>query len=83
MHEVMYNRVPGVGHLLEAGLKIRDAIHVIETSAYLVRHYCERVVDGNADIDRHLNRISKHAERANLEVGRLLDATRPPRQPAS
>lgn len=67
----------------EASLNIRDAIHVIDTSAYLVRHYCEQFVDGNTNIDRHLNRISKHAERANLEVGRLLDAARPPFHPAN
>lgn len=60
----------------EASLNIRNALGVIETSAYLVRRYGERVGPGHPKIERHLGRISKHVERAHQEIARLVEAAR-------
>lgn len=55
----------------EAGARLLNALGVIETSAYLVRRYSEQVAPGNADIERHLDRISRHVQTTYVEIGRL------------
>jgi hypothetical protein len=51
----------------EASARILNALGVIETSAYLVGRYSAEASPGNANIERHLDRISKHVQRTNLE----------------
>ena len=60
------NALPG-----ETSLDIRNALSVIETSVYLVRHYSERG-PGHANLGRHLDRILKHLHRTKLEIVRLV-----------
>lgn len=56
----------------ETSARILNALGVIETSAYLVGRYSAEVSPGNANIERHLDRISKHVQRTNLEIVRLV-----------
>lgn len=56
----------------ETSARILNALGVIETSAYLVRRYSAEASPGNANIERHLDRISKHVQRTNLEIVRLV-----------
>jgi hypothetical protein len=55
----------------ETSARILNALGVIETSAYLVGRYSAEASPGNANIERHLHRISKHVRRTNLEIVRL------------
>ena len=67
----------------EASRDIRNALSVIETSVYLVRHYSQRG-PGYANLGRHLDRILKHLHRTKLEIVRLVSgAAPPPRDTAS
>jgi hypothetical protein len=56
----------------ETSARILNALGVIETSAYLVGRYSAEVSPGNANIERHLDRISKHVQRTNMEIVRLV-----------
>jgi hypothetical protein len=56
----------------EASARILNALGVIETSAYLVGRYSAEASPGNANIERHLDRISRHVQRTNLEIVRLV-----------
>ncbi len=60
----------------EASLNIRNALGVIETSAYLARRYGERAGPGHPKIEHHLRRISKHVARAHQEIARLVEVAR-------
>jgi hypothetical protein len=67
----------------EASFNIRNALGVIETSAYLVRRYSERIGPVNARVEHHLVRISENVERTHQEITRLVKAARLPRLPAN
>ena len=56
----------------ETSARILNALGVIETSAYLVGRYSAEASPGNPNIERHLDRISKHVQRTNLEIVRLV-----------
>ena len=58
----------------EANLEIRNALGVIETSAYLVRRYSELVTPRHSRIEHHLARISKQVHRTHQEIGRIVEA---------
>jgi len=67
----------------EANLKIRNALGVIETSAYLVRRYSELVNPGHPQIEHHLARISQQVQRTHQEIGRIVEAASLRRDPAN
>ncbi|HZL20156.1 MAG TPA: hypothetical protein VFG23_20660 [Polyangia bacterium] len=56
----------------ETSARIFNALGVIETSAYLVGRYSAEASPGNVNIERHLDRISRHVQRTNLEIVRLV-----------
>jgi hypothetical protein len=56
----------------ETSARILNALGVIETSAYLVGRYSAEASPGNANIERHLDRISRQVQRTNLEIVRLV-----------
>jgi hypothetical protein len=67
----------------EASPNMRNALGVIETSAYLVRRYSELVNPGHPQIEHHLARISKQVQRTHQEIGRIVEAARRRRDPAN
>lgn len=66
----------------EASREIRNALSVVETSVYLVRHYSQRR-SGQANLGRHLDRILKHLHRTKLEIVRLVGAAAAPQESAN
>jgi hypothetical protein len=60
----------------ETSARLFNALGVIETSAYLIGRYSAQVAPGNANIERHLERISKHVQWTNSEIMRLIGVQR-------
>jgi hypothetical protein len=74
----------GVSDVLDqVSSNIRNALAVIETSAYLVHRHSERIAPGHARIEHHLGRIVKHVHRTHHEVARLVETARVRRVPAN
>ncbi len=60
----------------ETSARVFNALGVIETSAYLIGRYSALVAPGNANIERHLDRISKHVQWTTSEIMRLIGVER-------
>jgi len=61
---------------LEASRNIRNALGVIETSAYLVRRSSEQAAFRHPRVEVHCRRIAKHVWTTHQEIRRLFEATR-------